>query len=78
MRGPQALVETDPRVYPRPLGWWSKSVGGNTTAMKDKGLKMTRMQCRLEEKGWSYMCWRVSTIMIETMSWKICEGRLGS
>ena len=72
------LAETDPRARPGFLGWWNKSEGRSAVATMGMRLKMTRMQLHPREKVQYHTCQKVRTMVIETMSQKVCEGKLGS
>lgn len=79
VKGRWGLVETNLKAHLGPVDyWWSKSYRGSSGVAMDKRLKVTCMQCHLEEKRWSRTCQKAGTIAIRTANWRICEGRLGS
>ena len=72
------LVETGPGALLRLLGRWNKSRGGSTMAMMGMRLKTTCMPLCPRERGRSCMNLKVHIIVIRTVSWKVCVGKLKS
>ena len=72
------LVETGPGALLRLLGRWNKSRRGSTMAMMGMRLKTTCMPLCPRERGRSCMNLKVHIIVIRTVSWKVCVGKLKS
>lgn len=52
------------------LYWWSKSTEECIADMMNKRLRMAHKGCLPKERGKSYMCRRVHTIVIKTVRWR--------
>jgi len=78
MWGQWGSVGTVQGIHPGHLEWWSKSVGESTATKTGTRLRWTCMQHHPKERQLCFTCLRALTIVIRTIRWKACEGKLRS